>query len=126
MCGIYTNDELRKNDIVDAVSYGPIVVQNGKGVAPLDASRAARTAIGQRGDGTIIFVVTDGRNVHGLDNLGATLEDVQNLMLQYGAVTAANLDSGSSATMIYKDNLVNSPSDILGQRTIATSFIVLP
>lgn len=126
VCGTYTTNQLKSNEIVDAVTYGPIIVQNGKGVAPVDASRAARTVIGQRADGTVILIVTDGRNVHGIDNLGATYEDVQNLMLKYGAVTAANLDGGSSATMIYKNNVINSPSDILGQRKVATSFIVFP
>jgi exopolysaccharide biosynthesis protein len=126
VCGMYPADVLRSGEIVDAVSFGPILVRNGIGVAPHDAGRAARVAIGQRKDGTIIFVVTDGRGVHGLDNLGATYQDVQDLMLKYGAITAANLDGGSSATFVYKGKLINTPSDILGERKVATAFVVLP
>jgi exopolysaccharide biosynthesis protein len=127
VCGLYPADVLKSGEIVDAVSFGPILVRNGVGVAPHAAGRAARVAIGQRKDGTIIFVVTDGRYVHGLDNFGATTyQEVQDLMLKYGAITAANLDGGSSATFIYKGTLINTPSDILGERTVATAFVVLP
>jgi exopolysaccharide biosynthesis protein len=125
VCGMYPVDVLKSGKIVDAVSFGPILVRNGIGVAPNDASRAPRVAIGQRKDGTIIFVVTDGRGVHGIDNLGATYQEVQDLMLKYGAVTAANLDGGSSATLIYNGKVINTPSDILGERKVATAFVVL-
>jgi exopolysaccharide biosynthesis protein len=49
-----------------------------------------------------------------------------NLMLKYGAVNAANLDGGSSTTMVKDSRLVNEPTDVLGERKIATSFLVMP
>ncbi len=59
---------------------------------------AQRTAIGQRADGAVVMIVTDGRTT---SSLGATRDDVINLMLRCGAVTAGMLDGGSSAMMYY-------------------------
>ena len=60
-----------------------------------------RTAIGQREDGTVLMLVTDGRGASG--HLGATANDLIEIMERYGAVNAANIDGGSSSTMYYKD-----------------------
>ena len=65
-----------------------------------DSGTAQRTAIGQRADGSVILLVTDGRTA---SSLGATPADVTGVMLEYGAVSAAMLDGGSSAMMYYKD-----------------------
>ncbi len=58
-----------------------------------------RTAIGQRSDGTVLLLVTDGRGKNG--HLGATAKDLINIMSEYGAVNAANIDGGSSSSMYY-------------------------
>ena len=58
-----------------------------------------RTAIGQRADGAIIFVVTDGRGAN--SHLGASASDLISVMMEYGAVNAANLDGGSSSCLYY-------------------------
>lgn len=58
-----------------------------------------RTAIGQRADGTVLLLVTDGRGASG--HLGATAADLIKIMKGYGAVNAANLDGGSSSSMYY-------------------------
>lgn len=60
-----------------------------------------RTAIGQRKDGSVLFLVTDGRGKNG--HLGATASDIINVMAEYGAVNAANVDGGSSSSMYYND-----------------------
>lgn len=65
---------------------------NGSGANP-------RTAIGQRADGMVLMLVTDGRGASG--HLGATAADLLSIMQQYGAVNAANLDGGSSSAMYY-------------------------
>ena len=67
---------------------------NGSGANP-------RTAIGQRADGTVLLLVTDGRGASG--HLGATASDLIRIMKKYGAVNAANLDGGSSSCMYYND-----------------------
>ncbi len=69
---------------------------------------AQRTAIAQRADGTVILLVTDGRSA---DSIGATRNDVIDLLVEYGAVTAGMLDGGSSAMMYYKDYYNKYPID---------------
>lgn len=103
------------------------------------ASLSQRTAIGQKEDGTIILMVTDGRTAA---YLGANRNDVINAMLSYGAVTAAMLDGGSSTVMYYRDyvekyeidssnlssyqkkGLVNSEQAIIQPRRLPTYFAV--
>ena len=58
-----------------------------------------RTAIGQRADGTVLMFVTDGRGKSG--HLGASSGDLIQVMQDFGAVNAANLDGGSSSCMYY-------------------------
>lgn len=61
---------------------------------------AQRTAIAQRADGTVIMLVTDGRSA---SSIGATRNDVIDILVEYGAVSAGMLDGGSSAMMYYRD-----------------------
>lgn len=115
---------LKKLNVRDAVSFGPVIVINGQptiysgtggyGIHP-------RSAIGQRKDGTILMLVIDGRQV---DSLGATLKNVQDIMLQYGAYNAFNLDGGASSTLVYNNKVVNHPSDIMGERYVPCAFII--
>ncbi len=81
-----------------------------------------RTAIGQRKDGAILLLVLDGRSIN---TLGATMMDVVNIMLEYGAVNAGNLDGGSSSVMVYQGEIINHCSSVTGPRRIPTGFIVL-
>lgn len=119
-----TYSNMQKKNIRDAVSFGPTIIVNGTptirsgnggwGVQP-------RTAIGQKKDGTILMLVIDGRQA---DSLGATLKNVQDILLKYGAYNAYNLDGGASSTMVYDSNVVNKPSDIMGERYVPCAFIV--
>lgn len=81
-----------------------------------------RTAIGQRADGALLLLVLDGRQ---LDTLGATLQDVCDVMLEYGAVNVGNLDGGSSSVMVYEGEIINSCASVTGPRNIPDGFIVL-
>ncbi|MBQ2512883.1 MAG: phosphodiester glycosidase family protein [Clostridia bacterium] len=64
------------------------------------SSPAQRSAIGQRADGAVIFITTDGRSA---SSLGASYNDMTQLMYEYGAVNAGMLDGGSSAVLYYRD-----------------------
>lgn len=68
------------------------ITGNGSGLNP-------RTAIGQRADGALLLLVTDGRGYKG--HAGASAADLIEIMTRYGAVNAANLDGGSSTCMYY-------------------------
>lgn len=123
--GSYTIQEAKEMRIRDAVSFGPYLIVNGEPLIKGDSNGgwglAPRTAIGQRRDGTVIMLAIDGRQ---LGSLGATLRDVQDIMLEYGAYNAANLDGGSSTTMVYENRIVNSPSSKYGPRDLPSAFII--
>ena len=125
VAGTYSPQQMREMNVAEGVSFGPPLIMNGKklisdgdggwGVAP-------RTAIGQRKDGTILFLVVDGRQPG--YSIGATLLDIQNILFEQGAVVAANLDGGSSTTLYFNGKVVNKPCDMLGERMIPTAFVV--
>lgn len=65
-----------------------------------------RTAIGQRADGAVLMFVTDGRGKSG--HLGASSLDLIEVMQEFDAVNAANLDGGSSSCMYYDGEYLKS------------------
>lgn len=77
-------------------SIGKVNLHYGDG----NLGAAQRTAIGQRADGTVIMLVTDGRSA---SSIGATRNDVIDILVEYGVVSAGMLDGGSSAMMYYRD-----------------------
>lgn len=118
------NDLIKKN-VKEALSFSPTLVVDGKPYIS-DSSLTGvnpRTAIGQRKDGSIILLVLDGRQ--GL-KLGATLKDVQNIMLRLDAVNAMCLDGGGSSAMYYKDEIINHPSSVTGERAVPDIVYVEP
>ena len=110
-----------------------------KHYADNNTGTAQRTAIGQTSDGTLILIVTDGRSA---SSLGATHNDMIDIMVSYGAITAGMLDGGSSSMMYYdnyfekyeydidtldkyqKRGLVNKYKAFTTPRKIPTYFIV--
>ena len=82
--------------------FVPLVINGApRELAGAGSGANPRTAIGQRADGAILLLVTDGRGSSG--HLGATAADLIAIMTEYGAVNAANLDGGSSSCMFYND-----------------------
>ena len=125
IAGKYSKKKLAELGAKEGLTFGPPLIINGEkvikhgdggwGISP-------RSAIGQRKDGTVLFLVVDGRQPG--YSIGATLADMQNIMYKQGAYIAANLDGGSSTTLYYNGKVVNKPADLLGERMIPTSFIV--
>ncbi|MEG0395810.1 MAG: phosphodiester glycosidase family protein [Oscillospiraceae bacterium] len=120
VAGNFSAQEAIKMGIQEAVSFGPVLVSDGK-IMPLSGGLNPRTAIGQRADGAVLLLVVDGRQPN---SLGATHGDIANIMLEYGAVNAANLDGGSSSLMIYDGNVMNAYSMLTGPRKLPTAFLV--
>jgi len=122
-----TAQQAINNGIRDAVTFWPFLIVNGKssfvkgnggwGTAP-------RSAIGQRQDGIVLFLVIDGRMV---GRPGADMFDLVEIMQRYGAYNAANLDGGTSCGLVVNGELINDPVNGSGKhktRMIATGFIV--
>ncbi len=119
--GFYTLEECQAKNIVNAVSFGPILITNGQPADPPSSSVNPRTAIGQRADGAVLMLVCDGGQCH---STVATYQDMTDIMLDYGAVNAINMDGGSSTVMYYKDHYVNSCSAENGQpRPLPDAFL---
>jgi exopolysaccharide biosynthesis protein len=122
--GLYTLGEIKDLHLRDAVAFRPLLIVNGMPTTMYGNGgwgTAPRTAIGQKEDGTVIMVVIDGRQVH---SVGATMKQMQEIMLENGAVNAANLDGGSSTVMYFNGKIINSPSSPYGDRYLPSAFLI--
>ena len=95
--------EAEELNIRDGCCFGPVLIMDGEPNLEAYNNNSGynpRTAIGQRADGAVIFVCIDGRQAA---SLGGTYADIINIMVEYGAVNACNMDGGSSSVMMYRD-----------------------
>jgi exopolysaccharide biosynthesis protein len=125
VAGRYKPSELLKMGVSEAVTFQPKFIVNGKGLIKNEADGwgiAPRTCMAQTRDGTIMFLVIDGRQPG--YSVGATLYDAQQILLEKGAVTAANLDGGSSTVLVKDNQVINRPSSSYGMRYLPTAFLV--
>jgi len=117
-----------EENVRDAVSFGPFLIVNGTpafitgnggyGLHP-------RSAIGQRQDGIVLFLVIDGRS---LTSQGVDMVELTRILQNYGAYNAANLDGGNSSALVVDGEIINHPLDYFGQaqtRPIPNGFIVV-
>ena len=98
-----TAEKAMELNIRDGCCFGPVLIMNGE--VSMEAYNSAsgynpRTALGQRADGAVIFLCIDGRQA---GSIGGTYADIIDIMLEYGAVNACNMDGGSSSVMLYRD-----------------------
>ena len=124
--GNMSKDEALKIGYRDAIEFGPYLIVNGKrsfikgnggwGIAP-------RSAIGQRKDGIVLFLVINGRLA---SSIGADMVDLCDIMENYGAYNAANLDGGSSSELVINNEIINTPvaGGKNGLRDMSTFWIV--
>ena len=125
--GKMTVKQAQEMKIRDAVTFGPFLIVNGKPSSVLGNGgwgTAPRTVIGQRKDGIVLFLVIDGRTV---TRPGADMNDLIEIMQNYGAYNAANLDGGTSSVMVVNGEIINDPIDSTGAhktRFISTGFIL--
>ena len=124
--GSMSKYEAKEMGMRDAVEFGPFLIINGKrsfvkgnggwGIAP-------RSAIGQRQDGIVLFLVINGRRAN---SIGADMIDLCDIMENYGAYNAANLDGGSSSELVINGEIINTPvaGGSNGLRNMPTFWIV--
>ena len=126
--GKISAEEAINMGIRDAVEFGPFLIVNGKsafingnggyGIHP-------RSAIAQRKDGIVLFLVIDGRS---LKSKGADMNDLVDILLRYHAYIASNLDGGNSSALVIDNKIINHPInwDNLEQtRPIGCGFVVI-
>jgi exopolysaccharide biosynthesis protein len=128
-----TAEQLVADGAWNTLSFGPAVLEDGQVVDGIDdvevdtnvgnhsiQGEQPRTAVGIIGTNHLVFVVVDGRSPG--YSAGVTLTGLADIMQDFGATTAYNLDGGGSSTMYFNGRLVNNP---LGQgRERGTSDIL--
>ncbi len=103
--------------VPDAIGGGPTLVRNGAPVYRANeafttsqlAPRGPRTAVGQRADGSVIFVTTDGRQPG--YSVGMTNFELAQTLVRLGAVRGMALDGGGSSTLAFEGSVLNRPSE---------------
>ena len=113
-------------NIRDGMQFYPVLIadgerqvsgSNGYGLQP-------RTAVGQRGDGVICFLVIDGRQPGW--SLGCTVGEMADILEAYGIINAACCDGGASSALAYGDELTTkncSQNPSIG-RLLPNAFLV--
>ena len=106
-------EPLLENGALQVFSFGPVLLQDGSiSVTENDEVGMAmasnpRTAIGYLGKNHYVFVVSDGRTS---ESAGLSLYELASFMKSLGVVDAYNLDGGGSSTMVFKGEVINTPT----------------
>jgi exopolysaccharide biosynthesis protein len=53
-----------------------------------------------------------------------SLNELADLLLEFGVIEAINLDGGGSTTMVVENKVVNKPSDQAGERPVSDALLV--
>lgn len=107
--------------IYDGVSY--INSGSSDGNTNFASDRHPRTAAGYSEDRSKLYLVTvDGRQA---GSIGMSLPELADFMLNYDIFEAINLDGGGSTTMVINGKVVNLPSDVSGERSVANALLVI-
>ena len=115
--------------VSDAIGGGPLLVRDGSPVYRANeafttsqlAPRGPRTAIGQKADGSILFVATDGRQPG--YSVGMTNFELAQTLVRLGAVRGMALDGGGSSTLAFEGRVLNQPSD--GRERMVSNALML-
>lgn len=115
----------------DIVGGGPQLIKDGKVAITLEqekitesfsTTRHPRTAIAKLRDGKVLLVAVDGRQPN--HSVGMSLNELADLLLEFGVIEAINLDGGGSTTMVVENKVVNKPSDQAGERPVSDALLV--
>ena len=132
MIGSSSDYAAYKGQIQEAVGGSVYLVKDGKAVVTSAAdyynSRHSRTCVGITAEGKVVMMVLDGRQEP--FSAGGSAEELAQIMLDAGCVTAINLDGGGSTTFVAKQEgsntlmVVNRPSDGY-ERSVSSSLMVV-
>lgn len=122
-----TSEDTRWDEAVEALGAMYRLLDNGQIGTDLSTERTARTAIGIKADGTVIFYTIDGKQPG--HSVGATCEQVARRLLELGCVEAVGLDGGGSTTLGLTTpaqetmSVVNRPSDGAERKNSTAIFL---
>ena len=106
-------EKLHKDEVVNAFTFGPVLIKDGQPVpdmtqASTDKVLAQRIAICQTGPLSYLVVYCEGPNDE--NSKGMSIPQFTRLIATFPNVqTAYNLDGGSSATIVFKNEKINGP-----------------
>ncbi|PES30645.1 phosphodiester glycosidase family protein [Bacillus cereus] len=125
--GNYSPNQLLDKQVISAAGFMPQLIVNGeKMITNGDGGWGSgpRSIMAQKKDGSIMFLVIDGRQTH---SIGATLKECQDILYEKGAVNAMAMDGGSSATLYFGGKIRNSPSTLSHKdRFLPNAWVVVP
>ena len=129
--GRISTSDVKKKKIKEAVSFGPTLIVNGKSASFKGNGGSGlnpRTALAQRKDGIILFLVVNGygNKLSWKGRGGVYLTDLITILERYNAYNAINMDGGSSTTMVIGNKLINDPCEPQkdGQDFIRTAWLL--
>ena len=107
-----TAAELDEQGALQSWSFGPILVKDSKSQGDFSAQgdlnlANPRTGIGMIEPGHYVFIVVDGRQE---SSRGLTLDEFAKIFEDLGCKTAYNLDGGGTSIMLFKGEIISSPS----------------
>lgn len=110
----------------DAMQFSPALIVNGRQLISGSSGWGLqpRSVIGQTRDGQMLLAVIDGRQPG--YSIGITLGDLTDILYEYGAYQACNLDGGSSSVMYYRGRNITRSSAVTPDkgRHIPNAWIV--
>jgi hypothetical protein len=121
------SEDTRWDEAVEALGAMYRLLDNGQIGTGLSSERTARTAIGVKADGTVIFYTMDGKQPG--YSIGATFTQVAQRLLELGCVEAVGLDGGGSTTLGLTTpaqetmSVVNKPSDGAERKNSTAIFL---
>lgn len=125
--GSFTNEQIKEKKIRDAMSWKPILILNGEKASTkgLSGGFDPRSAIGQCADGTVLLLQVDGSVRRSID--GANMALLMDILWEYGAVNAANLDGGTSSIAALENRIISTvcnPTIVHRGRRLPTAWLV--
>ena len=112
------------------MAAGPLLVENGLTRITSEeevffhtslSEAHPRTAASIDTSGRLLLMVVDGRQSA---SRGVTLEELANMLLQFDASSALNLDGGGSSTIVISGALINKPVGSGYQREVVSGIVV--
>lgn len=125
---VYTRATPKLKQLKDLVGGHPFIMRNGN-IAPIDPNdpmlynRDPRSLIGINKDTTRLYLVNiDGRQT---SSTGLNVWEVVDFLKKLNVYEAMNFDGGGSASMVVRNELINSPSDGTGERPVGNSIQIV-
>ncbi len=132
--GKMTAEEALKAGIRDGLDCSNVLLVNGKAslTSGVPGGLGARTAIGQKSDGSVLILVTNGlygwrpwgKGFKFSECLGAGIQDVMDIMLEYGAVNAALLGWAAPGAMVMNGARVDKNRALTREEIFSVSAII--